>query len=116
VFDAASYAGIGQRSHVAVPVVVSGEPVAGLTFGTLRHERSWPDDLVCRMQLLGGVFASALAHRRTQVRIDRLLEFERLLADLSTSLVGSPAVDLDFQANAALRRVGTLLGVDCSTL
>lgn len=110
--DRASYASLGLCSHVGIPVVVSGEFLAVLGFGALRAERAWPDHLVARMRLLGDIFGSALARKCVQDRIDELLRFERLLADLSASLVGTSGVDLDVEVNAALRAVGTLLRVD----
>lgn len=47
-----------------------------------------------------------------QDRIDQLLSFERLLADLSASLVGAPEIDLDIDVNAALGAVAMSLGLD----
>jgi signal transduction histidine kinase len=110
--DVRSHVSIGMRSHIGVPITVEGEFMATLGVGALRSERTWPPELVARMQLLGDIFGSALARKRAQDRIDELLGFERLLADLSTSLVGTPGVDLDAQVNAALRAVATFLGVD----
>ena len=108
----ASHASIGLRAHVSVPVMVSGEFMAVLSFGALRRERGWPDALVARMRLLADIFGSALARRRAQDRIDELLGFERLLVDLSTSLIGSPGTDLDARLQEALRAIATFLEVD----
>jgi signal transduction histidine kinase len=110
--DRASYASLGLCSHVGIPVMVSGAFLAVLGFDALRAECAWPDNLVARMRLLGDIFGSALDRKRVQDRIDELLTFERLLADLSASLVGTPGSDLDAEVNAALRAVGTLLEVD----
>jgi signal transduction histidine kinase len=110
--DAASYASIGLRAHVGVPVMVSGEFVAVLGFAALQHERTWPDELVARMRLLADVFGSALARKRTQDRIDELLRFERLLVEVSTALVGSLGSALDDELVHALRAVARFLGAD----
>ena len=110
--DRISAASIGLRAHVSVPVMVSGEFMAVLSFGALRRERGWPDALVARMRLFADIFGSALARRRAQDRIDELLGFERLLVDLSTSLIGSPGTDLDARLQEALRAIATFLEVD----
>ena len=110
--DRTSAAGIGLRAHVSVPIIVSGEFMAVLSFGALRRERAWPDALVARMRLLADIFGSALARRRAQDRIDELLGFERLLVDLSTSLVGSPGTHLDARLQEALRTIAMFLAVD----
>jgi signal transduction histidine kinase len=78
----------------------------------MRCERAWPDALVARMRLLADIFGSALARRRAQDRIDELLGFERLLVDLSSSLVGSPGTDLDARLQEALHAIATFLEVD----
>jgi signal transduction histidine kinase len=116
VLDRQSYASLGLRSHVGMPVMVSGELVAVLGFGSLRSERSWGEDLVARMRLLADLFGSALARKRAHDRIDQLLRFERLLADLSASLLGSAADDLGAAVQEALNAVATLLGVEHAAL
>ena len=110
--DRAWYESIGQVSHVAVPVMVSRQLIAVLTFGTLRKERTWSGDLVGRLQLLGTVFAGALARKRAQDRVDELLRFERLMTGQSVRLAESSGRNLDVDVNAALRDVAALLAAD----
>jgi signal transduction histidine kinase len=52
------------HSMVALPLVVDRVILGFFSVGTVQVERSWPDDLVSRLQLLAGVFASALDRRR----------------------------------------------------
>src|SRR5436309_2089619 len=110
--DRASYASIGLRSHVAIPVSVSGELMAVLGFAAIRRERPWSDDLVERMRMLADVFASALARKRAQITMDQTLAFERLLADISASLMSTDESGLDAEIIAGLRDVAQFLGVD----
>ncbi len=114
--DRQSYASLGLRSHVGMPVMVVGEFVATLGFGSLRRERRWGEEPVARMRLLADIFGSALARKHAQDRIDRLLQFERLLADLSASLLGSTADDLGAAVQEALGAVAALLGVEHAAL
>src|SRR5574341_282735 len=72
---------IGTRSNVTVPLVAGGSVMGALAFGSMRRERSWPSDLVQRLQLVGQVFANALqrkradeAIRKSEVRFRRALE------------------------------------------
>jgi PAS domain S-box-containing protein len=69
------------KSTVAVPLIVGGVVIGALSCGSLRRERSWPGDLVQRLQLVGQVFANALqrkradeAIRKSEVRFRRALE------------------------------------------
>jgi signal transduction histidine kinase len=110
--DAETYRSIGLRSHVALPLMADGELLAVLGFGVLREERAWPDHFVKRLQLVGDLFASALARRLAQAERDQASGFERLaariLADLLISRSGAEARVID----DALRRIGEFLQID----
>jgi PAS domain S-box-containing protein len=64
-----AYQRFGMKSHVAQPLVVAGELVGFLGFGSLRRERTWPEDLLARMRLLAQIFAAALARKRAQEQL-----------------------------------------------
>ncbi|MEW6443869.1 MAG: sigma 54-interacting transcriptional regulator [bacterium] len=71
----------GIRSAVAIPLSIGGEVVGGLSFDSLRTERTWPETLIQRLRLLGEVFANALIRARNELElrgafseIDRLRE------------------------------------------
>ncbi len=110
--DRQAYAALGLRSHVGMPVMVSGELVAVLGFGTLQWERTWAPEVLTRMRLLADLFGSALARKQAKERIDQLLQFERLLSDLSTSLAGVQGENPEAAVHEAFRAVATLLRVD----
>ncbi len=100
------------QSSVAVPLMVAGSVIGALSFGSLRRERSWPSDLVQRLQLVGQVFANALQRKRAQERIDELLGFERLLSHLSAVLINVSVEDLDKEIEQGLRRIADFLKMD----
>ncbi len=110
--DRRGYAALGLRSHVGMPVMVSGELVAVLGFGAIGKERTWAPEVLARMRLLADLFGSALARNRAKERIDQLLRFERLLSDLSTSLTGTQGENAEAAVHEAFRAVATLLRVD----
>jgi signal transduction histidine kinase len=53
------------RSHLALPFRVGDDVLGSLGFGSFRREVSWPDALVQGLQLVGEIFANALARKRT---------------------------------------------------
>ena len=110
--DRHGYAALGLRSHVGMPVMVAGELVAVLGFGTIEKERTWAPETLARMRLLADLFGSALARKRAKERIDQLLQFERLLSDLSTSLTGTQGENSEAAVHEAFRAVAMLLRVD----
>ena len=52
-----------------------------LALSTLRRERAWPDDLVQRLELLGSIFAGALARKGAEAAMEESEGRFRLAAD-----------------------------------
>jgi signal transduction histidine kinase len=57
---------MGTKSFVAVPLKVHGTVLGILSFATLRSERTWPNELVQRLRMLGEIFANALMRQRAE--------------------------------------------------
>jgi signal transduction histidine kinase len=110
--DRRSYERAGTRSHVALPVTVAGELVAVLAFATMGHERTWPEALIDRLQLVAEIFANALARKQAQADVERALAFERLLTDISASLLSQRPRDPHRDIADALRSIGEFLHAD----
>src|SRR5262249_29260721 len=56
----------GPRSHLAIPFKVGEAVLGAIGFSSFRQERDWPDHLVQSLQLVGEVFANALARKRAE--------------------------------------------------
>ena len=56
----------GVKSNISCPLLASGKVMGVLSFGTVRAERHWPEDLANRLHLIAEVFASALARRASE--------------------------------------------------
>ncbi len=89
--DLQTYQSIGTRSHVAIPLVAGDAVLGGMLLSTLETERAWPDELVQRLQLLGKVFANALARRR----VDEALRESRALSGAIVDSLPGKVVVLD---------------------
>ena len=73
----------GVRSVLAVPLMAGGSLVSVLALNVLRAERSWPSNLVPRLQLLGEVFLNAKERKRAEENLRQALsEIERLKQQL----------------------------------
>ena len=72
---------IGTKSNVTVALKVSGKVVGALAFGAMRHERSWPPEIVNRLILLGQVFANALARKQADTDLRSALAENARLRD-----------------------------------
>jgi formate hydrogenlyase transcriptional activator len=64
--DRRSFAELGVRSTLAIPLSVGDSVEHILTLGAMREERSWPEDYIPRLRLLGDMFANALARKQAE--------------------------------------------------
>ncbi len=114
--DRASFQRTGVRSHVNVPLNVGGQVVGGLSFATIRHERTWSADLLVRLGLVAEIFGNALARKSAQETLEELLGFERLLADIAATLVPVPTGAVDDAIESGLQRIAAFFDLDRATL
>jgi PAS domain S-box-containing protein len=81
-FDRDNLRRFGVHSNLTLPLSVGAGPVvAALGFNTTRAIRDWPDVLVQRLQLVGQVFANALARKRADTALRESEARSRLAAD-----------------------------------
>jgi signal transduction histidine kinase len=114
--DRASYVRGGTRSHVSFPLCASGPLLGVLSFDSVRHERTWPDELVERLRLLSEAFASALERKRMELSLTGRWRLEQLLSTLSVAFSGLSPADFDRGIQRGLRQVVAFLGVDGGSL
>jgi signal transduction histidine kinase len=114
--DRASFERVGTRSKVLLPLRAAGPMLGVLSFGSVRGERAWPDELVERLRLLSEAFAGALERKRIELSLAERLRFETLLAALSGSVGHLSAIDFDRGVQRGLRHVVDFLGVDRGSL
>jgi signal transduction histidine kinase len=71
--DRQTWLDLGIKSQVALPLVVGSVVVGGLVLGTVHDVRAWrPDEALQGFQLLGQVFANALARKQVGLEAQRL--------------------------------------------
>jgi signal transduction histidine kinase len=114
--DRAGYARSGTRSKVSLPLRAGGPMLGVLSFGTVRREYAWPDELVERLHLLSQAFASALERKRMELSLADRLRFEKLLSSLSTAFSHLAADDFDREIQRGLREIVEFLGADRGSL
>jgi formate hydrogenlyase transcriptional activator len=86
--DRASYAALGVKSTVTVPLSVAGQVVGGVAFNMIRQERAWSPETVQRLCVIGAAFGNVLTRRRSDDAVTAALdEVKRLSARLQAENV-----------------------------
>ena len=66
-------------SHVAVPLMMAGRWVCALVTATARNHRSWTDDDVERIRIVGQILANAIHRRNIETKLSESLAVVRRL-------------------------------------
>jgi GAF domain-containing protein len=64
----------GLVSHIGIPLGVGGNIVGAIGFASFTNARTWPDNFIVRLKLLGEVFALAYARKRVAEELMAALE------------------------------------------
>jgi formate hydrogenlyase transcriptional activator len=64
----------GLRSHFSIPLRVGGRIIGAFGFASLKQPRSLPEELIARIQLIGEMFAHAIARKREQEKLLAAME------------------------------------------
>jgi formate hydrogenlyase transcriptional activator len=76
----------GIKTSLGFPLSVGGRPLIGvLSFNTMQQERTWPEELVKRLQLVAQIFTNALIRKDA----DRDLRESEARLNLATSAAGA---------------------------
>jgi transcriptional regulator with GAF, ATPase, and Fis domain len=114
--DRASLAGLGVESLAVFPLVVGDTVIGALSLATMAEARIWPAALVDQLALVADLFGAVLSRRQAHERLAWHAAFERLLADVSATFVGTAPDAVDDHVLDALARLGALLDLDRSVV
>jgi transcriptional regulator with GAF, ATPase, and Fis domain len=106
----------GIKSSAIVPMNMAGSVIGSFGLDAMRVHREWSDELVQRLQLVADIFAAALMRQRQQRVIAEQLDFEKLIADISSKFVHLAPDAIGKQIEVTLGKLGTFLKVDLATV
>jgi len=114
--DRQGYLSVGTRSCLSFPLSAGGSLLGVLSFDSIHRERTWPDELVQRLRLLGEVFVGALERRRLELSLAERLRFETLLSEQTATFSSLSATDVDREIERALGRIVDFFEADWGRL
>jgi PAS domain S-box-containing protein len=80
--DLETWRHFGVKTSLTFPLSVGGAPLIGaLSFNTVRAERTWPEPLIKRLQLVAQIFTNALARKRADQAVRESEERMTLAAE-----------------------------------
>ena len=79
--EAEYWRSIGLHSVLSIPLRIDGRIAGVIAFSAFQETRSWSDDLIARLKLVGGVFAQAVARKREQEKLVTALSEIKVLKD-----------------------------------
>jgi PAS domain S-box-containing protein len=74
------------KSVIALPIIVDGKVFGAFSAASRRAERTWPPELVSRLRLVGEIFASALARKRSEEALRQSEERYRQLFEINQAI------------------------------
>ena len=101
--DRQSFLRYGPKSNVIVPIRVGGSVIGGMSFASVRRERSWPADTVREFQAIGEIFGVGLERKRAVV--ETLLLRNELNYVSRVTTMGELAASLAHELNQPLGAV-----------
>lgn len=81
------------RSVLVMPLAVGGRPIGALGFDAVRAERSWGDDAIRPLALVGSLLARVLTHHQTALALRTSDATFRLIAEHVTDLITCHGLD-----------------------
>jgi len=104
--DVENFRYFGIKSCLAFPLSLgNGPPIGVLGFNTMQAERTWPETIVKRLQLVTQIFTHALARERAERKLVKSERRLRLIANALPVLIAYVDADLRYRFNNDAYRV-----------
>jgi|GEM_PF-6690156 len=102
------------QSFVVVPMIYSGVLIGFLGFDSIKAEKTWTEEDIALLKMVGEIFVNALEHKRAQEEIKHHVQRLTILHKIDQAIISSP--DLNIILNVFLEQVTIQLGVDATNI
>jgi PAS domain S-box-containing protein len=104
----------GIQSLISVPMVYRGRLVGYIGFDSVREEKTWPDEVISLLKIVGENFVNSLQRKKSEE--DLQLNYHRLSALRNIDRTISATLDLRVILDVLLDQVTSRLGVDAADI
>ncbi|MBI5796134.1 MAG: HD domain-containing protein [Planctomycetes bacterium] len=102
------------QSFVIVPMVYGGSLAGFLGFDSVRLEKTWTEEDIALLKMIGEIFVNTLERKRAEERIKHHVQRLTTLHTMDQAIISS--LDLHVILNIFLEQVITKLGVDATNI
>ena len=102
----------GTKSFLAIPLGSGPHTIGIIAFGAIREAKSWPEDILRRLQLAARILTNALLREHAFQAVEQRLEFEHLVSGFSADLMEQSPDELDDVISIWLTKISSFLQVD----
>jgi GAF domain-containing protein len=110
---------LGIKSLFCPPLRFTESVLGACGFATLRENRRWPERQVRDLTMLAEVVACAAARSQAyrdilsrETALSEQLQFQRFVAEISSTFLTVSETDIDHHVNLAFRRIAEAFGLD----
>ena len=107
---------MGVRSTVRVPLIIDDQIVGALGLDTVSSVRGWQPEDIRLLQVIAEVISNALARQRSSLAMQQRVQFEQLVADISSHFLQLPPERLREGIDRALSGLGAFTQVSICRL
>ncbi|MBI5678386.1 MAG: GAF domain-containing protein [Planctomycetes bacterium] len=102
------------QSFVIVPMVYGGSLAGFLGFDSVRLEKTWTEEDIALLKMIGEIFVNTMERKRAEERIKHHVQRLTTLHTMDQAIISS--LDLHVILNIFLEQVTTKLGVDAANI
>ena len=110
--ERAAMEAIGIHALAVIPLRVAGVMLGVVSFEHVAEDRPWTPMVLARFGLVASMVASALHHQQLYTAAAEVARCDRLVADVSSSLVPTGAEGMGEAIERALAHIGNTIDVD----
>jgi PAS domain S-box-containing protein len=107
---------VDDKSFLAIPLLVANSLHGVFTLSHVGSEYFWQDQEIVQAHRLGEIFANVIDRKRYQQMLEKRIQFETLLSNISAQFANGSLYAIDYEIEYALEQLRVFFDVDRCTI